>query len=102
MPNLTNYNPGIQYEPRSIAQCCHHLGNVPTADLRTIFLEGHIAHPMQLVLTLPMTAYECEQPLGCAPLGVQTGDSIDHFHPFLARFLGDDVPPQFEDLRQPG
>src|SRR5262245_59223466 len=42
-----------QQPNRSIAQCCHPLGNVPTADLRTIFLEGHIANPMQSVLNLP-------------------------------------------------
>src|SRR5262245_39749884 len=52
---------------------------------------------MRLVLNLPMTAYEVEP-----PLGVQTGDPIDHFHPFLGRFLCDDVPPQFEHLRQTG
>src|SRR5262245_17985849 len=55
---------------------------------------------MQLVLNLPMAAYECEQPLGGAPLGAQTGDPIDHFYPFLSRVLRDDVPPQFEYLCQ--
>src|SRR5262249_49674408 len=35
-----------QQPNRGIAQCCHYLGNAPTADLRTVFIEGHIANPM--------------------------------------------------------
>src|SRR5262249_55717055 len=58
-----------QQPNRGITKCCHPLGNIPTADLRTIFIEGHIADPMRLVFNLPMAAYECEQPLGCSPLG---------------------------------
>src|SRR5262245_61374888 len=47
-----------------------------------------------------MVAYKIEQPLWGSPLGVQTGDARAHFQPFLGRFLGDDVPPQFEYLPQ--
>ena len=28
----------------------------------------------------------------------ETGDAIDHLHPFLPRFLVNDVPPQLKDL----
>ena len=49
-----------------------------------------------------MTAYQLQQTPGCGPFGTQTGDPIDHFHPFLGRFLGDDVTPQLKHLRQPG
>src|SRR5262249_19031291 len=91
-----------QQPNRHIAQRCHHLRNVPTPHLRMVFIEGHIADPMPLVLNLPMAADECEQPLGCAPLGAQTGDPIDHFHPFLGCFWCHDVPSQFEHLRQTG
>jgi hypothetical protein len=33
---------------------------------------------------------------------MQTGDSIHHFAPFIARFLGDDMTPQLKHLREPG
>jgi hypothetical protein len=36
------------------------------------------------------------------PLGAETRAPIDHFYPFLARFLDDNVTPQLKDLRQPG
>src|SRR4029453_12728057 len=38
---------------------------------------------------------------GVARWGGQTGDPIDHFCPFLARFLGDDMTPQLKHLRSP-
>src|SRR2546427_4692792 len=57
---------------------------------------------MRLVLNLPLPSHQCEQALGCCPLGAQARDSIDHFHPFLARFLEHDVTSQLKDLRQPG
>src|SRR5215510_9716894 len=91
-----------QQSNRGIEQCCHHLGNVPAANLRTVFIEGHIADPMRLVLNLPMAAYEVEQPLGCSPLRVQTGDPIDYFHSSLGRLWREDIAPQFEHLRQTG
>src|SRR5439155_22106104 len=43
-----------------------------------------------------------EQVLGCCPFGAQARDTINYFHPFLARLLEDHVTAQFKDLRQPG
>src|SRR2546425_10947851 len=57
---------------------------------------------MRLVFNLPLPSYQCEQALGRCPLGAQARDSIDHFHPFLARFLEHDMPAQLKDLREPG
>jgi hypothetical protein len=57
---------------------------------------------MRLVLNLPLPSYQCEQALGGGPLGAQARDSIDHFHPFLARFLEHDVTSKLKDLREPG
>src|SRR4030095_91772 len=77
------------------------MGNVATAYLRAVFIERHIADPMRLVLNVPMASHQLQQTLGCRPLGGQTGDPIDHFCPFLARFLGDDMTPQLKHLRSP-
>src|SRR5207302_10224360 len=57
---------------------------------------------MRLVLNLPLPAYQGEQALGCCPFGAQARDTINYFHPFLARLLEDHVTAQFKDLRQPG
>ena len=77
-------------------------GHVATAHLRAVFIERHIAHPMRLVLNLPLPAYQGKQALRRGPLGAQAGDPIDHFHPFLARFGEHDVTSQLKDLREPG
>jgi hypothetical protein len=51
------------HQPNSrIAEGCHHVGNSPTADLRPVFIPGHIPHPMRAVLTLPLPAHERLQP----------------------------------------
>src|SRR5215475_5587201 len=57
---------------------------------------------MRLVLNLPLPSYQGKQALGCGSLGAQARDSIDHFHPFLARFLKHDVTSKLKDLREPG
>jgi hypothetical protein len=57
---------------------------------------------MRLVLKLPLPSHQGEQAPGCRPLGTQAGDPIDHFYPFLAGFLEEDVTPQLKYLRQPG
>src|SRR5215510_696799 len=55
---------------------------------------------MRLVFNLPLPSHQLQQTPRGRPLGTQTGDPINHFCPFLARFLGDDVTPQLKDLRQ--
>src|SRR4029453_14749366 len=57
---------------------------------------------MRLVFNLPLPSDQGEQALGCGPLGTQARDAIDHFHPFLARFLAHDVTSKLKDLREPG
>ena len=57
---------------------------------------------MRRVFNLPLPAHQLQQPPRCRPFGTQTGDPIDHFYPFLARFLGDDMTPQRKDLREAG
>src|SRR4030095_4636187 len=57
---------------------------------------------MRLVFNLPLPSYQGEQALGCCALGAQARDSIDHFHPFLARFLEYDVTSKLKDLRESG
>lgn len=39
-----------------VAQCRHDLWQAFDADLRTAFIKGHIAHPVQLILNPPMPA----------------------------------------------
>jgi len=56
---------------------------------------------MRLVLNLPMTSYQLQQPARCRPLRPQTGDPIDYFNPLFSRFLGDDVTTQLKHLRHP-
>src|SRR5262249_23089862 len=84
-----------------VAQRRHDVGNVAAAHLGAVFIEGDIAYPMRLVLNGPMPAHQLQQTLGCRPLGTQTGDPIDHFCSFLARFWGDDVTPHLKDLCEP-
>ena len=55
-----------QQPNRGIAQGCHHLGNVPTADLRTVFIEGHIPDPMRAVLNLPLPPHNSNNRSGVA------------------------------------
>src|SRR6266699_6256048 len=68
------------------------------AYLGAVFIKRHIAHPMRLVLNLPLPAYELQQTHGGRPLGAETGDAIDHFHPLLPCFLVNDVTPQLKNL----
>jgi hypothetical protein len=49
-----------------------------------------------------MTSHKLQQTLGGRSLGMETGDSIDHFSPFLLRFLDDDVTSSLKDLGQTG
>src|SRR5580765_5989849 len=57
---------------------------------------------MRFVLNLPLPSYQGAQALGWSSFGAQARDSIDHFHPFLARFGEHDVASKFKDLREPG
>src|SRR6266446_4465474 len=36
----------------------HHVRDVATAHLRAVFIEGHIADPVRLVLNRPMTSHQ--------------------------------------------
>ena len=87
-----------QHPNGSIAQRSHDMRDIATAHLGAVFIERHIAHPMRLVLNLPLPAYKLQQTCGGCPLGAETGDSIDHFHPFFPRFLVNAVTPQLKDL----
>src|SRR5262249_55436580 len=57
----------------------------------------NLAHPMRLVCNLPRPSDQGEPALG-AP----ARDSIDPFHPFLARFGEPDVTSKRKDLRESG
>src|SRR5215467_9325737 len=70
--------------------------------MRAVCIERHLAHPMRLVFHLPLPSDHCEQARGRCPLGAQAGDAIDHFHPFLACFLEQDMTSKLKDLREPG
>ena len=45
----------------SMASRGHALGNVATAHLRAVLIEGDIAAPVRLVLNLPLPAHQAEQ-----------------------------------------
>ena len=54
-----------------IAERRHHLWDVATAHLRAVFIEGHIAYPVRLVLNRPMTAHQLQHSTRCRSLGVR-------------------------------
>jgi len=47
---------------RNVAERCHSLRPIALTNLATIFVEGHIAHPMQSVFDRPVAANQIEQP----------------------------------------
>src|SRR5215831_19933736 len=57
-PAARRCNVGMACPPQepnsSIAERRHHLRDVATAHLRAVFIEGHIADPVRLVLNRPM------------------------------------------------
>src|SRR6187200_1285848 len=57
---------------------------------------------MCLVLNVPMPPHQVQHTPGCRPLGVQTGNPIDHLGPLLSRLWEDDITPHLKDLRQTG
>jgi hypothetical protein len=56
-------------------------------DLQAIFLEGHIAYPARFILNGLMPSHQFQKALRRGALGRQTGDAIDHFHPFFTGAL---------------
>src|SRR5215831_6687909 len=68
------------------------------AHLGAVCSARHIAHPMRRVLDLPLPASTLSHTRGGRSLGAETGDAIDHLHPFLPRVLVHDVTPQRKDL----
>ena len=79
----------------------HDLRNAATAHLGPIFIERHIADPMDLVLDLPMLPDQAQQPLGISLIQAQAGDPIDHFVALLSMLFHGDAALYCEDLRQP-
>ena len=55
---------------------------------------------MRRVLNLPVPSHQLQETRWGCPFGAQTGDSIDHFSPFLPRLLDEDMTPHLKDLGQ--
>lgn len=74
-----------------VAQAGQHLRAVTTAHLGAVFIERHIAHPMQAVLDAPVTAIEFQQATGGSGGGVQVRQAISLLETF-APGLGAEDP----------
>ena len=55
------------------------LGSVVGPDAATVFIEHHIAHPVELVFDAPMAAIQREQLLGIDLITAQRRDAVDDF-----------------------
>src|SRR5258707_8691235 len=66
-------------------------GGVAGADLAAVFVQGHITHPMQAVLNLPVAAPQRQQPGGIGLLRRPAGQREGHFVGGLARPHAADV-----------
>lgn len=62
-----------------IAQAGHQKGAGPRTNLRTVFVEGDIPHPMVSVFNLPMAPIQLQQALRLRLGGRETGDQISGF-----------------------
>jgi hypothetical protein len=69
------------------------------ANLRLVFIAGHIAYPMCLVLDGLLPLHQFQYARQYAPLGRKPGDLIDHFRPFLPCLFDGDLVLQ---LGKPG
>jgi len=67
-------------------------------DTRTVFIESHIAHIVDLVFDPPVVAVEGKQPGWVRLLWGETGDSVDHLRFFLLCVQINSVAVQAEDL----
>jgi hypothetical protein len=65
-----------QERDRGVAQGRHHLRRGAAADLAAVLIEGHVPHPMQTVLDLPVAPHEPQQTLRACLLGRQTRDQV--------------------------
>ena len=83
-----------------MAEGCHDVRHMATPPLGAVCIDGHIADPMRRRLHMPRPAPQRQQRSGGHPRRPQTGDPVDHFHPFLPRFLGDAVPSSRTDRGQ--
>jgi hypothetical protein len=79
----------------------HYLRNAATAHLGPIFIERHIADPLDLVLDLPMLPDQAQQPLGISLIQAKAGDPIAHFVALLFRLFHGDAALYLADLGQP-
>jgi hypothetical protein len=77
---------------------CHHSGASAGSDLRTVYVECHIADPMESVFDAPLAAVEFQYPLGGGLCGGQAGDTIDRFGGFLVFPEMRDVAADAKDL----
>ena len=87
-----------QQRDRKIAHGGHHLSTLAAPYPAAVFIEGHIANPMQTVFDGPVAATQPQQPLRISDCAGEAGDTI---HRFRASFLADHVrgfPLQDEDL----
>ena len=63
-----------------IAQRCHHLGSGGSPYLRTVFVEGDVAYPMQTVLDVPVLSKDLQQTVRPGNGRGETGHRIAHRH----------------------
>ena len=72
------------------------------AHTAAVFVEGHIADPMEPVFNRPMVSAQGEQALGIGLLGFQAGEAINGFGAELLGDLIGGVPADREDLTHMG
>jgi hypothetical protein len=61
-----------------IAQRRHGMGGGAPAQARAVFIEGHIADPMQAIFNAPMAPIEIEKACGVGLGGGEAGQPVDH------------------------
>ncbi len=69
---------------RQVAERGHDLSASASADSRTVFIEGHIADPVETVFNGPMAAAQGEEALGRSFFG-EAGDDVNGFGPGFLR-----------------
>jgi hypothetical protein len=75
-------------------------GAAKVADAGAIFPKGHVADRVQIILTAPMSANQCEQAEGAGLGWRETGNEIDHLLPGVA--LGCAETRELPNLGQSG
>ncbi len=95
-------NHPTQQADDEVSHSGEHLRAVAFAHLRSVFVEGGIAHPMEAILNTPMATVEYQQLAGSGLLRAQVGDDTHPFGALLAGFHVGNVPLDLTGLADVG